>query len=94
MDDLRRDVIREHSQICIVDFDFYDLSIYNRCENSSDILVTIPQLCQPHPLLKTVSVDWDYSMSYGLLHRSQWNAFCGPSNALRKPTISLEEEKT
>ena len=68
MDDLRRDLIREHPQIRIVDFDFYDLSIYNRCENSSDILVTIPQLCQPHPLLKTVSVDWDYSMSYGLLH--------------------------
>ena len=68
MDDLREDLTRNHPQIQILDFEFYDLSIYNRCENSSEILISIPDLCQPHPLLKTIPVDWGYSISFGLLH--------------------------
>lgn len=52
----------------IVDFDFYNMSIFNRCENSNDILLAIPGWANAHPLLKVITVDWDYSIPYGLLH--------------------------
>lgn len=68
VDRLRDEIWKNHSQINIVDFDFYNMSIFNRCENSDDILLAIPGWANVHPLLKVISVDWDYSIPYGLLH--------------------------
>lgn len=44
------------------------MSIFNRCENSSNILLSIPGWASTHPLLKVIPVDLDYSIPYGLLH--------------------------
>ena len=52
----------------IVDFDFYNMSIFNRCENTNDVLLAIPGWANVHPLLKVIPVEWEYSIPYGLLH--------------------------
>lgn len=68
VDKLRADLQQNHGQIHIVDFEFYNMSIFNRCENSNDVLLAIPGWASVHPLLKVIPVEWDHSIPYGLLH--------------------------
>ena len=68
VDQLRDDLWQNHSQIHIIDFEFYNMSIFNRCENSNDVLLAIPGWANVHPLLKVIPVEWDHSIPYGLLH--------------------------
>ena len=71
VDKLRDDLWKNHSQIHIVDFDFYDVNIFNRCENGNDILMAIPGWANVHPLLKVIPVEWEHRIPYGLLHSPQ-----------------------
>lgn len=68
VDRLRDELWANHGKINIVDFDFYSLNIFNRCENSNDVLLAIPGWESVHPLLKMIPVNWDYNIPYGLLH--------------------------
>lgn len=68
VDRLRDDIWKNHGQIHIIDFDFYSMDVFNRCENTNDVLLAIPGWANVHPLLKIIPVDWDYSIPYGLLH--------------------------
>ena len=68
VDRLRDDIWQNHSRIHIVDFDFYSMEAFNRCENSNDILLSIPGWANVHPLLKVIPVEWDHSIPFGLLH--------------------------
>lgn len=68
VDNLRDDLWQNHSQINIVDFDFYDLSVFNRCESSNDVLMTVNNLANVHPLLKLIHVRWEHCIPFGLLH--------------------------
>lgn len=71
VDELRDDIWQNHSEIRIVDFDFYNMNIFNRCENSNDVLLAIPGWANVHPLLKVIPVEWDHTIPYGLLHSPQ-----------------------
>ena len=68
VDKLRDDLWKNHPQIKIIDFEFYNVSVFNQCENSNDILMAIDSWQSVHPLLKIIPVEWDYSIPYGLLH--------------------------
>lgn len=68
VDSLRDDIWQNHSQINIKDFDFYDLGVFNRCENSNDILIAVEAWAGVHPLIKVIPVEWEYTIPYGLLH--------------------------
>lgn len=78
VDQLRDDLWRNHPQIHIVDFDFYNMDIFNRCENSYDVLLAIPGWANVHPLLKVIPVEWNHSIPYGLLHSPQ------PSDSVKR----------
>ncbi len=78
VDQLRDDLWKNHSQIHIIDFDFYNMNIFNRCENSNDVLLAIPGWANVHPLLKVIPVEWEHSIPYGLLHAPQ------PSETVKK----------
>lgn len=78
MDILRDDLWQLHPSVNIVDFDFFSLEVYNQCENSSAVLTTIDPWAGIHPLLKVLPVDWDYKISFGLLHSPK------PSPAVRR----------
>ena len=68
VDALRDDLWQHHPQINIVDFDFYGMDVFNRCENSNNVLLAIPGWANVHPLLKMIPVEWDYGIPYGILH--------------------------
>lgn len=68
VDMLRDDLWKNHPQIQIVDFDFYDVSVFNQCENNSCVLMAVEKWRYVHPLLKILPVDWSYTIPYGLLH--------------------------
>lgn len=78
VDNLRDDLWQNHSQINIIDFDFYDLSVFNRCESSNDILMTVNNWANIHPLLKSIRVGWEHSIPFGLLHAR------APSESVRR----------
>ena len=68
VDQLRDDLWQNHTQIRIVDFDFYSMDVFNRCENTNDVLLAIPGWANVHPLLKVIPVEWEHSIPYGILH--------------------------
>ena len=70
VDQLRDDLWQHHPQIHIVDFEFYSMDVFNRCENSNDVLLAIPGWANVHPLLRLIPVEWEYSIPFGILHSS------------------------
>ena len=68
VDLLRDDLWKNHLQIHIVDFQFYDVAIFNQCENRDCVLMAIENWRYVHPLLKILPVDWNYTIPFGLLH--------------------------
>ena len=68
VDQLRDDLWQNHPKINIIDFDFYNMDIFNRCENSDNVLLAIPGWANVHPLLKVIPVEWNHSIPYGILH--------------------------
>lgn len=68
-DFLRNDLEKHHLGITIEDTPlFYDLSVFNRCAETGNILLTIECWQEVHPGLVTIPVNWDYSIPYGLLY--------------------------
>lgn len=68
LDQMRGELWQDHPQIRIVDFDFFSIQVFNQCENSKDMMMTIDNWRNVHPLLKTLPVDWDCTIPFGLLH--------------------------
>ncbi len=78
VDLLRDDLLQNHPRVNIVDFDFYDLTAFNRCENSNCVLMAIENWRYVHPLLKVLPVDWNWTIPFGLLHSPE------PSETVRR----------
>jgi DNA-binding transcriptional LysR family regulator len=65
------DVLRnfiERQPIDIVDFDFFNVSVFNQCENGNDLLMAFDEWRNVHPLLRILPVEWEYTVPFGLLH--------------------------
>lgn len=68
-DFLRYDLEKNHPQIHIEDTPhFYDLSVFNRCAETGNLLLTIECWKDVHPGLISIPVDWDYAIPYGILY--------------------------
>ena len=68
-DFIRNDIETNHPQITIEDTpQFYDISVFNRCAETKNILLTIECWQDVHPGLISIPVNWDYSIPYGLLY--------------------------
>lgn len=71
-DFLRNDLEKHHPKIQIEDTpQFYDLSVFNRCAETGNVLLTIECWQEVHPGLVSIPVNWDYSIPYGLLYSLQ-----------------------
>mgnify|MGYP004611505165 FL=1 len=68
-DFIRNDLETNHPRIKIEDTPhFYDMSVFNRCAETGNVLLTIECWQDVHPGLVSVPVDWEYSIPYGLLY--------------------------
>jgi DNA-binding transcriptional LysR family regulator len=68
LNELRQELLECHSSINIIDFEFYDVNIFNQCENSNSVLMTFDAWKHVHPLLKILPVEWEYTVPFGLQH--------------------------
>ena len=70
----------------------YDIEVFNRCEQEGLLLLTLDAWQDVHPSLKTIPVDWDYKLPYGLLYP------INPSNNVQRfidiMTSFLQEQKS
>ncbi|HJH61897.1 MAG TPA: LysR family transcriptional regulator [Firmicutes bacterium] len=71
VDLLRDELWKNHTQIQIVDFDFYDVNVFNQCEHNNCVLLAVENWRYVHPMLKILPVDWGYAIPFGLLHAPQ-----------------------
>lgn len=68
-DFLRNELEKFHPRIKIENTQqFYDLSVFNRCVETGNVLLTIECWRDVHPGLVTIPVNWDYSIPYGLMY--------------------------
>ena len=68
VDLLRDDIWQNNPDIHIVDFPFYDVSVFNQCESNNNLLMVIKNWENVHPFLKVIPVEWDYFIPFGILH--------------------------
>ncbi len=68
-DFIRNDLEINYPKIKIEDTPyFYDMSVFNRCAETGNVLLTIECWQDVHPGLVSIPVNWDYSIPYGLLY--------------------------
>ena len=67
-DMLRDDMMKNHPEINIVDFNLYNVEAFNRCENNNEVLLAFKSWESVHPLIRIIPVEWDYTMPFGILH--------------------------
>lgn len=68
LDALRQDLLFSHPQIRLILMKSFDIVIFNQCESTDIVLLTTPMWGILHPMLKTVKVNWDYTVPYGLIY--------------------------
>ncbi len=68
VDDLRDDLLQNYKNINIIDFEFYNMEVFNQCENGNNILMATDGSKKVHPLLKILPVEWNHSIPFGLFY--------------------------
>ena len=93
MDEVRDDLTRNHPAIRIVDFDFYDVDVFNRCEQQKNAMLVIGKWSAFHPMMKVLPVAWSHAIPFGILHPIHPSPMLTRFlNAVRKGIHSSEEE--
>ena len=87
IDGIRRYIVTEHPEIQIKDTPpQYTIEVFNRCEESGAVLLTLDGWKDVHPSLVTIPVDWEYTMPYGVLYPRK------PSNNVQLFVRALQEQ--
>lgn len=61
--------LRRHPQIHIENTpQFYDIDVFNRCEQTQSVMLTIECWKDVHPALVTIPVKWNFPIPYGILY--------------------------
>lgn len=68
LDMIRDDLTKHHPDIQLLNTKSFDLMIYNQCATTNHMLLTIPMWASLHPMLKTIKVNWDYAVPYGIIY--------------------------
>lgn len=68
-DRIRDDLEKCHPAIRMEDTPrFYDISVFNRCIETGNVLLTLECWRDVHPALVSIPVNWQYRSPYGLLY--------------------------
>lgn len=69
IDELRKNIINNHPKIKIIDTDhFYDMSVFNLAAQNKYLMESLDIWHNIHPSLISIPMDWDYTISYGILY--------------------------
>ena len=69
IDEMRDEFAKFYPSVNIVDFDgYYDISAFNLCNRQNYLMETLDIWKDLYPSLKTVPVDWNYEMPYGIIY--------------------------
>lgn len=86
IDAIRGYVRTEHPAIHMKDAPHqYTLEMFNRCEASNAVLLTLDGWKDVHPSLVTIPVDWEYTIPYGILYPRK------PSNSVQLFVKAIQE---
>ena len=86
IDAIRGYLVTEHQAIQIKDAPHqYTIDVFNRCEESGAVLLTLDGWKDVHPSLVTLPVDWEYTIPYGVLYPLK------PSNSVLLFVRALQE---
>ena len=86
IDEIRRYVGTEHPAIQMKNAPYqYTIEMFNRCEESGAVLLTLEGWKDVHPSLVTIPVDWEYTIPYGVLYPLK------PSNSVQLFVRALQE---
>ena len=66
--DNARNELEKHKDITIIDTDEYDINTFHQCIKRNMIMITSPNWKDVHPMIKTIPVDWDCQLSYGIIY--------------------------
>ncbi|MBB6733426.1 LysR family transcriptional regulator [Cohnella zeiphila] len=69
INEIRDFLLRNHPEIKIKDISrLYDLDVFNRCEETGAVLLTLEAWADVHPSLATLPCDLDFTIPYGLMY--------------------------
>jgi DNA-binding transcriptional LysR family regulator len=86
IDGIRGYLGTEHPAIQIKDAPHqYTIEMFNRCEESGAVLLTLDGWKDVHPSLVTIPVDWQYTIPYGVLYPLK------PSNSVQLFLRAIQE---
>lgn len=71
IDALRDEIEQHHPQILIQDVPSYDTEIFNQCDSSNSVMITIATWAELHPSLVTIPCEWDFTVPYGIVYAQQ-----------------------
>ncbi len=87
IDGIRGYLVTEHPEIQIKDAPLhYTIDVFNRCEESGAVLLTLDGWKDVHPSLVTLPIDWEYTIPYGMLYPRK------PSNSVQLFVRALQEQ--
>ncbi len=67
-DAIRDELWTNHPDIKLIDVPFFNIDVFNRCENSGEILIGFQKWSNIHPLLRMVPIEWEHTIPFGILH--------------------------
>ena len=68
LDALRDEILREHKDITIIDTEFYDAEVFNRCQRDGCLMESLSLWDGVHPSIVNVKAPWQIRMPYGIVH--------------------------
>ncbi|SHL58343.1 DNA-binding transcriptional regulator, LysR family [Anaerocolumna jejuensis DSM 15929] len=69
IDGIRDYIVNEHPAIKIEDTPYsYDIDVFNRCEQSGAVLLTLDSWKDIHPALVTIPTECDCTLPYGIMY--------------------------
>lgn len=77
-DEVRKDLTENYPRIQIEDFSFFDVNVFNKCENDNAVLIGVKEWGNVHPLLKIIPISWKHTIPIGILHSNT------PSNDVKE----------
>ncbi len=68
LDRLHDELEKKHPQIQLEDTSFYDIQVFNACEQNGNIMLTLDAWADVHPSFVTIPIGWNYKIPYGILY--------------------------